>query len=128
MLLAASNPAAGLLLPVLLVGAMYMLLIRPQQRRARAQQALTRSIQEGDEVVTTSGLYGYVTAIENDVIWLEIAEGVDIRIVRAAVSRKVESSGSAPAGSDAIEPSRDGGESEPPTPSAPPADDTDDSK
>ena len=39
-------------------------------------------------MMTTAGIYGFVTAIEDDVIWLEIAEGVDIRIARQAVSRR----------------------------------------
>ena len=39
--------------------------------------------------MTTAGIYGFVTAIDGDVIWLEIAEGVDIRIARAAVSRRI---------------------------------------
>jgi preprotein translocase subunit YajC len=67
----------------------YFLLIRPQRRRMREQQALVSSIEEGDEVMTTSGMYGFVTAIEGDVVWLEIAEGIDIRVARAALSRKV---------------------------------------
>ena len=46
-------------------------------------------MEEGDEVMTTAGIYGFVTAIEGDVIWLEIAEGVDIRIARQAVARRI---------------------------------------
>jgi preprotein translocase subunit YajC len=93
-LLAASSSgsAGGLaaLLPFVLIAvAMYFLLIRPQRRRMQEQRALASAIEEGDEVMTTAGVYGFVTAIEDDVIWLEIAEGVDIRIARAAVSRRV---------------------------------------
>ncbi len=87
-----SGSAGGLaaLLPFVLIAvAMYFLLIRPQRRRMQDQRALASAVQEGDEVMTTAGLYGFVTAIEDDVIWLEIAEGVDIRIARAAVSRRV---------------------------------------
>ena len=65
---------------------MYFLLIRPQRRRMQEQKALASAVEEGDEVMTTSGLYGFVTAIEGEVIWLEIAEGVDIRIARQAVA------------------------------------------
>ena len=68
---------------------MYFLLIRPQRRRMQEQRALASSVAEGDEVMTTAGVYGFVTAIEDDVIWLEIAEGVEIRIARGAVSRRV---------------------------------------
>ncbi len=94
MLLAASSGSslAGLLPFVLLFVVMYFVLIRPQQRRVRNQQNLVRSISEGDEVVTTSGIYGYVTALEGDIAWVEIAEGLDIRIVKSAISRRVDTS------------------------------------
>jgi len=74
-----------LLLPVL----MYFLLIRPQQKKMRAQQALLAQVGVGDEVMTTSGLYGYVNAMEGDTIWLEIADNVEVRITKAAIARRV---------------------------------------
>ena len=80
-----------LILPIMFVG-MYFLLIRPQQKRVRAQQDLLRAVGDGDEVMTTSGMYGYVTAIEGDMVWLEIAEGVDIRISKSAIAKRVEAS------------------------------------
>jgi preprotein translocase subunit YajC len=73
---------------------MYFLILRPNQQRAKAQRELTKSIEEGDEVMTGSGIYGYVTAIEGDVAWLEIADGVDIRVARAAISKKVNTTAS----------------------------------
>ena len=92
MLLAAakSNPISVFLLPLMFV-AMYFLILRPSQRKAKAQRELGKSIDEGDEVMTGSGIYGFVTAIEGDVVWLEIADGVDIRVARAAISKKVPS-------------------------------------
>jgi preprotein translocase subunit YajC len=80
------------LIPILvLVVLMYFMLIRPQQRRARAQQALMAAIQEGDEVMTTAGIYGFVTAMEGDIAWVEIAEGVEIRVAKAALARRIDS-------------------------------------
>jgi preprotein translocase subunit YajC len=80
----------------LIFGAMYFLMIRPQRRRMREQAELQRSIGEGDEVVTTSGIYGFVTAIDGDVVWLEIAENTEIRIARAALTRVVSATDHAP--------------------------------
>ncbi|HWC68341.1 MAG TPA: preprotein translocase subunit YajC [Acidimicrobiales bacterium] len=78
------------LLPLLALPALfYFLLIRPQRRRMKEQQALLSQIEEGDEVQTTAGILGFVTAIEGDIVWLEIAEGVDVRINRGAIARKV---------------------------------------
>ena len=69
--------------------AMYFFLIRPQRRRMREQQELQRSIEVGDEVITTSGVYGIITGEDGDSrFWLEIDDDVQIRIARAAISGK----------------------------------------
>jgi preprotein translocase subunit YajC len=70
--------------------AMYFLLIRPQRRRQRTQAAMQSSIEVGDEVMTTSGLYGFITGFDGDIVWLEIDDNVQIRVARAAVQRKVD--------------------------------------
>ena len=75
-----------LLIPV----AMYFLLIRPQRRRQREQAAMQSSIDVGDEVMTTSGLYGFITGFDGDIVWLEIDDNVQIRVARGAVQRKVD--------------------------------------
>ena len=83
-----------LLIPV----AMYFLLIRPQRRRQRAQQELQSSLDVGDEVMTTSGIYGFITGFEDDKVWLEIDDDVQIRVNRGFLQGKVDTSGlSAPA-------------------------------
>ena len=79
-------------LPLLLMGGIfYFLLIRPQQRRAKSQQALLRSVEVGDEIVTTAGVFGTVTDIDDidDVVTVEIAPGTRIRMVRAGIGRLV---------------------------------------
>ena len=69
---------------------MYFFLIRPQRRRMRDQQDLQRSISVGDEVVTTSGLYGRISGEDGEHrFWLEIDDDVQVRIARAAVQAKV---------------------------------------
>jgi preprotein translocase subunit YajC len=72
--------------------AMYFLLIRPQRKRQREQVALQRAVEVGDEVMTTSGLYGFITGFDGDIAWLEIDEDVQIRIARQAIQRKVDTS------------------------------------
>jgi preprotein translocase subunit YajC len=75
-----------LLIPV----AMYFLLIRPQRRRQREAAALVAALEVGDEVMTTSGVYGFITGFDGDIVWLEIDDNVQIRIARGAVQRKVD--------------------------------------
>ena len=79
----------GLLIPVLLLGVFYFLLIRPQQRRAKEQQALIRSVEVGDEIVMTSGIIGTIVEIDDDddTLTVEIAPGTQVRILRAGVGR-----------------------------------------
>jgi len=77
-----------LLIPV----AMYFLMIRPQRRRMREQQALQTGLEIGDEIVTTSGLYGFITGFEDDRVWVEIDDDVQIRLARAAIQNKVDTS------------------------------------
>lgn len=81
---------AALLPILLLIVLMYFMLIRPQQKRMRAQQSLLSAVQEGDEVLTTAGVYGFITAMEGDVVWVEIAEGVEVRVAKGAIARRVD--------------------------------------
>lgn len=69
---------------------LYFLLIRPQRKRQRESAALQASIGVGDEVITTSGIYGFITGEEGTKLWLEIDDDVQIRIARAAIQRKVD--------------------------------------
>jgi preprotein translocase subunit YajC len=89
-----SSSGGGLvtLAPLLLMGVVgYFLLIRPQQRRVRAQQTLQRSVEEGDEVLTTSGIYATVVEIDDDdgTVVLEIAPGMQIKAVRGAIAQRI---------------------------------------
>jgi preprotein translocase subunit YajC len=91
-----------LFLPLMLA-AMYFLMIRPQKKRQREQAALQRAIEVGDEIMTTSGVYGFVTGFDGDIAWLEIDDNVQIRVARQAIQRKVDT-----AGGDTALPSDDG--------------------
>jgi len=78
-----------LLVLILLFVVMYAAMIRPQQKRARDHQALIAAVQIGDEVMTTAGIFGTVTAVEGDVISIEITPGVIMRVARAAIGRRL---------------------------------------
>jgi len=78
-----------LLVLILLFVVMYAAMIRPQQRRAREHQALIAAVEVGDEVMTTAGIFGTVTAVEGDVISIEITPGVVMRVARAAIGRRL---------------------------------------
>jgi preprotein translocase subunit YajC len=87
-----SSGGIAFLFPLLLMGVIgYFLLIRPQQRRVRAQQTLQRSLEEGDEVITTAGVYATVIEIDEDegTVVLEIAPGTHVKAVRGAVAQRI---------------------------------------
>ena len=75
-----------ILLPAL---AFYFLLWRPQQKRMNAVRQLQDALQENDEVMTTSGMFGRVARLGDDDLDLEIAPGVTIRMARGAISQRV---------------------------------------
>jgi preprotein translocase subunit YajC len=79
----------GLLFFLIIPVAMYFLMIRPQRKRQRQQAELQAAIGIGDEVVTNSGIYGFITGEEDDRFWLEIDENVQIRIAKAAIQGRV---------------------------------------
>ena len=81
----------GLLVPLVLMGVLfYFLLIRPQQRRARAARDLISSVEVGDEIMTAGGILGTVTAMDDDdeLLTLEVAPGTRIRVVKRAVQQR----------------------------------------
>jgi preprotein translocase subunit YajC len=75
--------------PVLMVGAIYLLLWRPQQRRIAAVRRLQNEIQDGDEVLTTSGIYGRITKLGESDADLEIAPGTVIHVARGAIGQRI---------------------------------------
>jgi len=94
---AATDAAAGgsmfsAFLPVLLVFAVfYLMVIRPQNRQAKAHATMLGALDKGDKIVTGGGLIGTVKKVVSDEeLLVEVAEGVQVRVVRSTVlSRKV---------------------------------------
>ena len=79
----------GLVILVVTFALMWLLFILPQQRRVKAHQALVRSVSAGDEVVTAGGLYGRITSLDDEAVRLEVSPGVELRVARGAISRKI---------------------------------------
>ena len=68
----------------------YFLLIRPQQKKAKEHKALLESIKKGDQVVTAGGMHGKVTAIDDAIVTLEIATGVNVKFNKGHISSVVK--------------------------------------
>lgn len=78
--------AGFLLILVLLFVVMWLVVIRPQKRRQREQQAMIDSLAPGAEILTAGGLYGRVRAVSDDEVRLEIAPDVEVRVAKRAVA------------------------------------------
>jgi len=75
------------LLPLMLMFLVfYFLLIRPQQKRTKQHRDFLDALQKGDEVITSGGLHGKVTGITDNVVTLEIADKVRIKVQRANIA------------------------------------------
>lgn len=83
----------ALIFPALLFLVMYFVLILPQQRRAKETRQLLASLREGDEVITSSGIHGFINNLDEQVVWLEIADGVELKMSRSAVAGKINDVG-----------------------------------
>ncbi|MEA2687152.1 MAG: preprotein translocase subunit YajC [Actinomycetota bacterium] len=68
---------------------MWALLSRPQQRRVREHLALVATVGPGDEVITTGGIVGTILSAVDDIITLEVAPGVSIRVLRSAIQTRI---------------------------------------
>ncbi|MDQ6910720.1 MAG: preprotein translocase subunit YajC [Actinomycetota bacterium] len=78
------------ILPLIaMFGLMWLLLIRPQQRRVRQHQAVVAAIQAGDEVITAGGIHGTVTDVEDDTVLIEISPDVIVRVLTGAISQRL---------------------------------------
>jgi preprotein translocase subunit YajC len=84
---------SALLLPIyilIFIGLIYLVGVRPQQKRRKELAQIRGSLRPGDEVVTVSGIYGTVTEVEaGETILLEVAEDTDIRVAKSSIARKV---------------------------------------
>lgn len=79
--------AFGMFLPMILVFVIfYFLMIRPQQKQRKQHQALLGGLKKGDDVVTTAGIHGKVTGIADNIVTLEIADNVRIKMEKQQVA------------------------------------------
>lgn len=80
----------GLIVLAITFGLMWVLFILPQQRRVKAQQALVASLEVGQEVMTSSGIFGTITAIDDDVVRVQVAPALELRMARGAIAKRVD--------------------------------------
>lgn len=83
-----SNPIVGQVLWfALLIGIMYFLMIRPQQKEQRARAEMLRSLKPGDKIVTYGGIAGVITKVEDVTVKVRIAEKVEVDVFKTGIGR-----------------------------------------
>ncbi len=81
------GPLGSILILVVFILIFYFLLWRPQSKRAKEHRALVSDISIGDEIMTNGGLVGKINRVNDDYVLLNVAEGVDIKMQRNAITR-----------------------------------------
>ncbi len=82
------NVLIGLWPWLLLLGLIYFMMIRPQQKRDRERREMLSALRVGDDVVTIGGLHGRITALREDIINLEVSDDLQLTFSRMAVASK----------------------------------------
>ncbi len=78
-------------LPIILIFVVfYFLLIRPQQKRAKDHRTLLANLKEGDQVITSGGIYGRITGIREDKVTVEISDKVRVKVARGNIAGVVK--------------------------------------
>lgn len=84
---------------VAMVAIFYFLILRPQQKREKNRQGFISALKRGDEVITSSGIFGRVEGLTDQFITLEISDGVRVKVLRSAVMSSVQAMTQAAQGS-----------------------------
>jgi preprotein translocase subunit YajC len=83
------SPLMSLALPLLMIVFFYFVIIRPANKQRKEQDALMKGLQKGDNVVTSSGIIGKISGLDEQYVTLEISERVRVKFLREAVTKKV---------------------------------------
>ena len=74
---------------ILIIVVFYFFMIRPQMKRQKELQKFRSALQRGDKVVTTGGLYGKIEEIKDNIIMLEIAPGIKVKVDKSVVLKDI---------------------------------------
>ena len=80
------EPCAVLIILALVLGVMYVVMIRPQRQRQTQQQRTLENAGVGDDIVTTGGIYATITRVDGDDVAVEIAKGVEVHMTRRGIA------------------------------------------
>ncbi|MGI6678637.1 MAG: preprotein translocase subunit YajC [Dehalobacterium sp.] len=71
---------------IFIFGIFYLVLIRPQQKRQKQHRELLQSLKVNDDVITAGGIFGTITRVKDNSVWLKVADKVEIEVLKSSVS------------------------------------------
>lgn len=80
----------ALLLPAIMMAILYFVFFRPQSKERKTHQAMLEALKRGDEVITTSGMFGTITDIVDKTVTLELSKNVKVRFLKSAIAKRAE--------------------------------------
>jgi preprotein translocase subunit YajC len=80
----------GLIFIAVMVGLLWLLVLRPQRRRTHEHGEMISKLKVDDEIVTAGGMYGRIKRMDEDVLTVEIAPDVTVRVARAAITGLIQ--------------------------------------
>jgi len=84
---ASAGGGLGAFIPIILMFVIfYFLLIRPQQKKAKEHQEMIANLKKGDRVITSGGIHGQITSLDETTTTIEIAEKVRIKVTRGTLA------------------------------------------
>ncbi len=83
---AATTGVFNIVMLMVFVGMLYFLLLRPQIKRAKQHKQMVETLAKGDEVVSSGGLLGKVTQVEESFVIVEVAKGIEVRVQKGSVA------------------------------------------
>ena len=89
---AAANPFVSFMPIVVVMGILYLLVIRPQQKQAKEHRRMVDNLKTGDRVLTQGGIYGSVVSLKGPVIQVKIADNVKVEINRSSITQVIVNS------------------------------------
>jgi preprotein translocase subunit YajC len=83
----AGGSGFSLLLPVLMIGVVYLMMIRPQQKKQKVWAQMLSDLKTGDRITTTGGIRGTIISIKDDALTIRVApDGIKIEVVKSAIA------------------------------------------
>lgn len=85
-----SSPLIAILPFVLIFVFFYLLILRPQQKQNRQREEMLSNLKRGDDVITSGGIYGKIVNLDDDILTVEIAKGINVKMSKAGVTGKID--------------------------------------